>query len=72
MAYYRGPCDSYFVEDPDDNQRRFRDDLREREKFAKQQTQRMIAEDLSRLTCYEYRDDVLAQMEKLEVRPSMP
>ena len=67
MAFFRQPCDSYFVEGHEDNQRRFRDEIREREKFAKQQTQRAIAEDLSRLTSYEYREDILSQMEKIEV-----
>ena len=67
MALYRARCDSFFVEDPEENQRRLREEMREREKFAKQQTQRAIADDLSRLASYEYREDILEQMEKIEV-----
>lgn len=68
MAYYQQPCDSYFVESHDDHESRFRDEMREHERLAKRQTQIGIAEELSQLASYEYRDDILKQMEKMEVR----
>ncbi len=66
MAYY-GHCESYFVEDHEESQRRYRDDLREREHFAKQQIQRELGDDLSKLTSYEYGPEILQEMEKVEV-----
>ena len=68
MAYYQQPCDSYFVESHDNREKRIRDELREREKHAKIHTQLAIAEELSQLASYEYRDDILLQMENMEVR----
>ena len=70
MAYY-GHCESYFVEDHEDTQRRYRDDLREREQFAKQQIQRELGDELSKLTSYEYGSEILQQMEKIEVRQTV-
>lgn len=71
MAYYKETCDSFFSEHDEDSQRRRREAIRERERFAKQQTQRAIAEDLSRLTSYEYREDILRQMSQVEVSQMM-
>ena len=67
MAFYQQPCDSYFVEFHDDREKRFREDLRKRERLAKHQTQIAIEEELSQLVSYEYRDDVVQQMEHMEV-----
>lgn len=68
MAYYRQPCDSYFVENHDDRERRFREEVREHERFAKRQKQLAIAEKLSRLASCELREDILEHMEDMEVR----
>ena len=70
MAYYQQPCDSYFVENHDDHEKRLREEMRERENFGKRQTQLAIAEELSQLASYEYRDDVLSHMEHMEVKLS--
>ena len=55
------------MEDHDDNERRDRDDMRERERFTNQQIQRELGADLSKLTSYEYGAEILQQMEKVEV-----
>lgn len=68
MAYYRNQCDSYFVESHEDQEKRFREELRERDRRQKWQTQLAIAEDLSQLISCEYRDDVLQHMETMEVK----
>ena len=68
MAYYQQPCDSYFVESHDDRERRYNDEIKEREKFAKRHTQLAIAEELSQLASDEYLDDILSHMEDMEVR----
>lgn len=68
MAYYHKQCDSYFVESHGDEEYRFREELRERDRRQKWQTQLAITEDLSRLTSCEYRDDVLQHMEMMEVK----
>ena len=67
MAYYAQPCDSYFVESHNDQERLIRDGIRQRERQKKQQTQAAIAEELSLLTSDEYREDVLQHMEQMEV-----
>ena len=54
MAYYKQPCDSYFVESHDDH--------------VKRQTQLAIAEDLSQLAIYEYGDCIQQHMEDMEVK----
>ena len=69
MAYYHKPCDSYFVESHEDEEKRFVEQLRERDRRQKRQTQLEIAEELSQLTSFEYRDDVLQHMETMEVKP---
>lgn len=66
MAYYHNQCDSYFVESHEDQNKRFREELRERERRQKWETQLAIAEDLSQVTSCEYRDDVLQHMETME------
>lgn len=68
MEYYRQSCNSYFVESHDDREKRFRDELRERELHAKRETQLAIAEELSELASYEYRDDILEHMGRMEVK----
>ena len=67
MAYSQYTCDSYFVESHEDREKRFRDEIRERERFAKRQTQYAIAEELSQLASQEYLTDVLQHMEDMEV-----
>ena len=69
MAYYRKQCDSYFVESHEAKENRFLEQLRERDRRQKWQTQLEIAEELSQLTSCEYRDDVLQHMETMEVKP---
>ena len=64
-----GPYDGYFMEDHDDvSQRRFRDEMRERERYAHQQTQCHMVDTLSALANLEYGTDILQHMEKIEVR----
>lgn len=71
MAYY-GQCESYFVEGYEDTERRYRVEMRERERFANQQIQYGLAADLSKLTSYEYGPEILQQMEKVEVSVLVP
>lgn len=68
MAYYHQPCDSYFVESHEDRELRFRDEFREREKFAKRQTQLAIAEELSQLASHAYKSAHLQHMVNMEVK----
>ena len=68
MAYYKQPCDSYFVDSHDDHELRFREEIREREAHVKRQTQLAIAEDLSQLAIYEYGDCIQQHMEDMEVK----
>ena len=68
MAYYHNQCDSYFVESHEDEEKRCLEELRERDRRQKWQTQRAIAEDLSQITSSEYGDDVLQHMEMMEVK----
>lgn len=65
MAYYQQPCDSYFVESH--GERRFREEMKERQMRAKLQQQHASAEGLSQLASREYREDVLQHMELMEV-----
>ncbi|KAI4217502.1 MAG: hypothetical protein LQ351_000097 [Letrouitia transgressa] len=72
MACHSRPqCDSYFVESHDDRARACREDLRERERLMKRQTQIAIAQELSDLTSAEYREDILQHMEQMELE-TMP
>ncbi len=68
MAYYHKQCDSYFVESHEDQEQRLREESRERDRRENWQTQLAIAENLSQLTSYEYRDDVVRHMEMMEVK----
>lgn len=68
MAYYQQTCDSYFVESHEDREKRFRDEVRARERFAKRQTQLAIAEELSQLASQEYESEILHHMEAMEVK----
>lgn len=67
MACYRQPCESYFVETQDDVERRYRDGIREQQRRVNRQRQLNIAEELSATTSAEYRQDVIAHTEKMEV-----
>ena len=71
MAYY-GHCESYFVEGHEGTERRYRDEIRERERFANQQIQYELGADLSKLTSYEYGPEILQEMEKVEVSIMFP
>lgn len=71
MAYY-GHCESYFVEGHEDTERRYREEVRERERFANQQVQHELGAELSKLTSYEYGPEILQEMEKVEVRLTLP
>ncbi|KAL6716681.1 hypothetical protein ACLMJK_006249 [Lecanora helva] len=66
MAYHQQPCDSYFVETFDDPDKTLHDELRQRERIVKRETQLHIAEELSQLTSLEYLDDALSHMEDME------
>ena len=68
MAHYHSLCDSYFVESHEDQELRFREELRERDRRRKWERQLNIAEELSQLASREYRDDVLQHMEMMEVK----
>ena len=68
MASYHSQCDSYFVESHEDQEKRFREELKEYDRRQKWQTQLAIAEDLSQLTSCEYGDDILEHMETMEVK----
>ena len=68
MAFYPNQCESYFVESHEDQELRFREELRERDRRQKWETQLAIAEDLSQLTSREFGDDVLQHMETMEVK----
>ena len=67
-----GYCDSYFVESHDDQQRRHRHEIQERERLHKMQVQLAIAEDLSEQASQDYRDDHLSAMERMEVSNDDP
>ena len=60
------------MEGHEDTHRRYRDEIRERERFAKQQIQHGLGADLSKLTSYEYGLEILQEMERVEVRIMLP
>lgn len=64
MAYYKQPCDSYFVEsyDPYKSENAKTLDVR-----FKQQRQLLIAEELCEIAREEYLEDQLKHMEDMEV-----
>ncbi|KAF2270848.1 hypothetical protein CC78DRAFT_450408 [Lojkania enalia] len=73
MAYQQpsqsryGHCDSYFVEQAqDDGIYAIRAEKRERDRAIARMQQRAIAEELSKLTAMEYQDDVMEHMEHME------
>lgn len=69
MACYSQPYDSgYFVESHNDHDWQYREQLRDRERLAKMQTQRDIGSHMSYLASLEYGDDHLRHMEIMEVR----
>ena len=68
MAYYQQTSDDYFVKSHNDHERQLRDDLRERERYEKRQTQISIAEELSQIASEEYLADILLHMEDMEVK----
>ncbi len=69
MAFYAQPCDSgYFVESHDDREWQFREQMRDRERVAKMETQQVIGNHLSYLASLEYGDDHLRHMEIMEVK----
>lgn len=65
-----GYCDSYFVENHDDDEGVFARAAaeRDRERHAAKLRQKMLAEELSQSTADEYQEDVLDHMEHMEVR----
>ena len=52
----------------EDVEKRYRDSVREHQRRVNRQRQMNIAEELSATTSAEYRQDVIAHMEKMEVR----
>lgn len=71
MAFYRQPCESYFVEDHEESQRRIRQIQREQQKIVNRQKQQDIADELNRQASSEYGLDILRTMERLEVSRSV-
>ena len=68
MAYQmRPPCNSYFVDSHEEHARAMREEMREREKHIKRQTQIAIGQDLSEQESQEYGSDILQHMENMEV-----
>ncbi|KAF2814861.1 uncharacterized protein BDZ99DRAFT_185859 [Mytilinidion resinicola] len=71
MAYQRypsryGQCDSFFVDCPDEGLYVQRATERERARNIAKMQQRVIQEDLSRMTREEYQEDILDHMEHME------
>lgn len=64
-----GYCDSYFVENHDDDDGVFARAAadRERQRQIAKVTQKALAEELSQVTAEEYQDDILNHMENMEV-----
>ncbi len=64
-----GYCDSYFVDNHDDDDGSYSRAAaeRERQRSIAKQRQRALAEELSRSTADEYQEDVLDHMEIMEV-----
>ncbi|KAI9682014.1 MAG: hypothetical protein M1817_000068 [Caeruleum heppii] len=60
------PCDTYFVESQDDGMFAARAEARNRDRAIARERQLVLAEELSRLACDEYQDDVLSHMERME------
>ena len=68
-----GYCDSYFVENHDDDDGIFARAAadRERQRQMAKVTQKALAEELSQATAEEYQDDILSHMEHMEARNSL-
>jgi hypothetical protein len=64
-----GQCDSYFVENHEDDDGAYArvQAEKERARSIARLRQKALADDLSRATAAEYQDDVLAHMERMEV-----
>lgn len=64
-----GYCDSYFVENHDDDDGIYARAAaeRERQRDIARQRQKVLAERLSRITAEDYQGDVLSHMERMEV-----
>lgn len=69
-----GYCDSYFVENHDDDDGMFARAAAEREQQRQMAkvTQKALAEELSQATADEYQEDILSHMERMEVRHLHP
>lgn len=65
------PCDSFFVENIDDDEGRFVVHNRSTKEGARLADERMqcMADDMSRAVIEEYQEDVLDHMEYMEVMP---
>ena len=64
-----GYCDSYFVENHEDDDGMFARAAADRERFrgVSKLRQKALAEELSRVTADEYQEDILDHMERMEV-----
>lgn len=64
-----GYCDSYFVENHDDDDGMFARAAADRERHRQMSkvTQKALGEELSQITAEEYQDDILLHMEHMEV-----
>lgn len=61
------PCETFFVEDDFDHLRAEKQAKQEHEKLVARERQYAIAEQLSRITSEELRDDVLSHMLEMDV-----
>ena len=65
------PCDSFFVESPEDEDEGLfeaRRQARQRTQQINAETQYNMAEEMSRMVSEEYQEDILDHMEHMEVR----
>ena len=64
-----GYCDSYFVENHDDDDGLYARAAAEREqqRDIARHRQKMLADTLSRITAEDYQDDMLSHMQRMEV-----
>jgi hypothetical protein len=66
MAYSRYPSDDTFFVESDDSSQRMT--VRDAAKMLARNKQEMIANELSRLACDEYLEDIMQHMRHMEVR----
>lgn len=66
MAYQ--PCNTYFVEDPDNGVFAARADARDIKKLIARQRQELMANELSRQASNDYMEDILKHMKQMEVK----